>query len=186
MWGVYLKPFSFTRRASKHFSLRWKASSRSSCHISSFLAKLTSTISRWGVYVKDFFLSPISLFHSYTPLPQPAPASSVSLILCQYVSPFALCNSLSVSLKMFQSSHHSFQSLHVCLYVSRFLHIWCPYLLFILLCYLISCLEIKKQMEIVNYIFEPPVNSAMQSLCLIVCKKWTEEVLHLVRFLKFC
>lgn len=64
MWGVYLKPFSLKRRASKHFSLHWKASSRSSCHISSFLAKLTSTISRWGVYVQDFFHSPISLFHS--------------------------------------------------------------------------------------------------------------------------
>lgn len=119
MWGVYLKPFSLTRRASKHFSLRWKASSRSSCHISSFLAKLTSTISRWGVYVKDFFLSPISLFHSYTPLPHPGPAapllsSSANMSLPR--SPHllrALYNSLSVSLKMFESHYHSFQSLHL-------------------------------------------------------------------------
>lgn len=117
MWGVYLKPFSLKRRASKHFSLRWKASSRSSCHISSFLAKLTSTISRWGVYVKDFFLSPISLFHSYTPLPHPTPTSvflSSSANMSLPRSPpllLTLYNSLSVSLKMFQSPYHSFQSL---------------------------------------------------------------------------
>lgn len=119
MWGVYLKPFSLKRRASKHFSLRWKASSRSSCHISSFLAKLTSTISRWGVYVKDFFLSPISLFHSYTPLPHPTLASlflSSAANMSLPRSPpllLALYNSLSVSLKMFQSPYHSFQSLHL-------------------------------------------------------------------------
>lgn len=117
MWGVYLKPFSLTRRASKHFSLHWKASSCSSCHISSFLAKLTSTVSRWGVYVKDFFLSPISLFHSYTPPPHPAPASlflSSSANMSPPRSPpllLALYNSLSVSLKIFQSPYHSFQSL---------------------------------------------------------------------------
>lgn len=87
MWGVYLKPFSLKRRASKHFSPRWKASSRSSCHISSFLAKLTSTISRWGVYVKDFFLSPISLFHRYTPAPHPTPPPYV----CH---PLSICLSL--------------------------------------------------------------------------------------------
>lgn len=119
MWGVYLKPFSLKRRTSKHFSLRWKASSRSSCHISSFLAKLTSTISRWGVYVKDFFLSPISLFHSYTPLPHPTPAAlflSSSATMSLPRSPpllLALYNSLSVPLKMFQSPYHSFQSLHL-------------------------------------------------------------------------
>lgn len=151
MWGVYLKPFSLKRRASKHFSLRWKASSRSSCHISSFLAKLTSTISRWGVYVKDFFLSPISLFHSYTPLPHPTPTSvflSSSANMSLPRSPpllLTLYNSLSVSLKMFQSPYHSFQSLlffspnrflpnsvisdcvcacaHVCLFASGFLHV---------------------------------------------------------------
>lgn len=79
--------FSLTRRASKHFSLRWKASSRSSCHVSSFLAKLRSTISRWGVYVKDFFLSPyqsFTLFHSSS---SPHPRLPVCLIFCQYVSP---------------------------------------------------------------------------------------------------
>lgn len=74
MWGAYLQPFSLKRRASKHFSRHWKASSRSSCHISSFWAVLRSTISRWGLCVRDFFLSPISLFPSPTPAPQPAPA----------------------------------------------------------------------------------------------------------------
>lgn len=122
MWGVYLKPFSLKRRASKHFSLRWKASSRSSCHISSFLAKLTSTISRWGVYVKDFLLSAISLFHSHTPLPHPTPASlflSSSANMSLPPPPpllLALYNSLSVPLKMFQSPYHSFQSLHLCFF----------------------------------------------------------------------
>lgn len=143
MWGVYLKPFSLTGRASKHFSLHWKASSRSSCHISSFLPKLTSTISRWGVYVKDFFLFPISLFHSYAPFPHPSPAApllSSSANMSLPHSPHLLCalyNSLSVSLKMFQSPHHSFQSLHLPLFQSlplklsrasrcecRFLHVW--------------------------------------------------------------
>lgn len=81
MWGAYLQPFSFKRRASKHFSGRWKASSRSSCHISSFWVELWSTISRWGLCVRDFFLSPISLLHSHTRAPQP----TAPLILCQYV-----------------------------------------------------------------------------------------------------
>lgn len=149
MWGVYLKPFSLTRRASKHFSLRWKASSRSSCHISSFLAKLTSTISRWGVYVKDFFLSPyqsLSLLHSSS---SPHPRLSVSLILCQYVSPsfspspsctlqFSFClpqdvskpiSLLSVSPSPFFQSlsptlSQSRLCVHMWLFLNGFVYIW--------------------------------------------------------------
>lgn len=52
-------------------------------HVTSavFLAKLTSTISRWGVYVKDFFLSPISLFHSSASPPPPCFSHPLSICL---------------------------------------------------------------------------------------------------------
>lgn len=110
MWGAYLQPFSLKRRASKHFSRRWKASSRSSCHISSFWAERRSPISRWGLCARDFFLSPISLLHSHTPAPQPTPArrSSHPLPICLPPHPYTLQFSLSASLKMFQGSFHPF------------------------------------------------------------------------------
>lgn len=119
MWGVFLKPFSPTRRASKHFSVRWKASARASRHVSSFLAKLTSTISRWGVYVKDFCL-PLSvsftlllLFLTPTPRtqthkPNPPPRLSHPLpIRLSLILPFASHFTI-----LFLCPPRYFQSLH--------------------------------------------------------------------------
>lgn len=76
-------------------------------------------------------LSPISLFHSYTPLPHPTPTSlflSSSANMSLPRSPpllLALYNSLSVSLKMFQSPYHSFQSLHLPFFQSLFPKLSC-------------------------------------------------------------
>lgn len=86
MWGAYLQPFSLKRRTSKHFSRRWKASSRSSCHISSFWAALRSTISRWGLCVRDFS-SRLSVSLPLTLLRPSPPQPADPLILCQYVWP---------------------------------------------------------------------------------------------------
>lgn len=103
MWGVYLQPFlPLKEEPVSTFPpcRRWKASSRSSCHISRFfsfffffLAALTSGVSRWGVYVKDFFPSPISLFHSS--------ASARLLLLLLRHHPPLLSSSASVP-----PSHH--------------------------------------------------------------------------------
>lgn len=122
MWGAYLQPFSLKRRASKHFSRRWKASSRSSCHISSFERRSGAPYPGEG-YVFGISSSSLSVTHSHscTPAhpspPQPAPARRSShplpvhlpLTTPPYTLQFSLCLPQDVS-----RLAPSFQSLHYC------------------------------------------------------------------------